>query len=105
MVEDIGFEPMTPCLQGKCSPAELIPQWLQNMGSNHEIATVKVWCLTNLATLQCLETDSINQLPVVNCYILTSGNADCKRLPIYNYGVRHRTRTYNLSVNSRLLCH
>ena len=26
MVEDVGFEPTTPCLQGRCSPAELIPQ-------------------------------------------------------------------------------
>ena len=26
MVEDMRFELMTPCLQGRCSPAELIPQ-------------------------------------------------------------------------------
>ena len=54
MVEDIGFEPMTPCLQGKCSPAELIPQWLRNLGSNQELHDSKscalpIWLLRNLS--------------------------------------------------------
>ena len=30
MVERIGFEPMTPCLQSRCSPAELTPLVIPN---------------------------------------------------------------------------
>lgn len=30
-VEHGGFEPPTPCLPGKCSPAELMPPWFDSL--------------------------------------------------------------------------
>ena len=57
MVEVNGIEPMTPCLQSRCSPSWATPpcisfpkQWWVWMGSNHRPPPYQDGALTNWAT-------------------------------------------------------
>ena len=67
VVEMMGFEPMTPCLQGRCSPSWATPPYLRvcsfSMISNNRQVVFDPWKLNNKSSIQAsLKTSLVNRL-------------------------------------------
>ena len=67
LVEMMGFEPMTPCLQGRCSPSWATPPYLRvcsfSMINNNRYVVSDPWKLNNKSSIQAsLKTSLVNRL-------------------------------------------